>query len=63
VFSLCRLAGWTAQIIEQSENNILIRPMLHYVGDEASEYPPIEQRDEASDGLPAAATSENGIPA
>lgn len=63
VFSLCRLAGWTAQIIEQSENNILIRPMLHYVGEEASEYPPIGQRYEARDGLSATSTSENGIPA
>jgi citrate synthase len=50
VFSLCRLAGWTAQIIEQFENNILIRPMLLYVGDEKREYVPIEDRDKASQG-------------
>jgi citrate synthase len=63
VFSLCRLAGWTAQIIEQSENNILIRPMLHYVGDEVREYPPIERRCGAGDHRPATSKSENGIPA
>ena len=44
VFSLCRLAGWTAQIIEQQENNILIRPMLLYTGGERR-YVPIEERE------------------
>lgn len=44
VFSLCRLAGWTAQIIEQQQNNILIRPMLLYTGDLGRRYVPIEER-------------------
>jgi citrate synthase len=47
VFSLCRLAGWTAQIVEQYGNNILIRPMLHYTGEEGLPYVPIDQRDAA----------------
>ena len=47
VFSLCRLAGWTAQVIEQYGNNILIRPMLHYTGQEGLPYAPIDQRDAA----------------
>jgi citrate synthase len=47
VFSLCRLAGWTAQVIEQYGNNILIRPMLHYTGQEGLPYVPIDQRDAA----------------
>lgn len=47
VFALCRMAGWTAQIIEQYRNNILIRPMLHYVGEEGLPYVPIGQRDAA----------------
>jgi citrate synthase len=45
VFSLCRLAGWTAQIIEQYSNNILIRPMLEYIGSEGVSYVPIDERD------------------
>jgi citrate synthase len=48
VFSLCRLAGWTAQIIEQYSNNILIRPMLEYIGGEGLPYVPIDQRDGAA---------------
>ncbi len=44
VFSICRIAGWTAQIMEQYRNNILIRPMLDYVGEEGRQYVPIEER-------------------
>ena len=43
VFSLCRMVGWTAQIIEQVENNILIRPLLHYTGKER-QYAPLHER-------------------
>lgn len=44
VFALSRLAGWTAQILEQNENNILIRPLLLYVGDLDKSYIPVEER-------------------
>jgi 2-methylcitrate synthase len=68
VFSLCRLAGWTAQIIEQSGNNILIRPMLHYVGEEVSRYVPIEAREALPQPQPqraaeALARAHEGAPA
>ena len=32
IFVASRMAGWVAQIVEQSKNNILIRPRLKYVG-------------------------------
>lgn len=32
MFILSRMAGWLAHILEQQENNILIRPLLLYVG-------------------------------
>lgn len=35
-FCLSRIAGWSAQIIEQSENNRLIRPSSIYVGPQPS---------------------------
>ena len=44
IFALGRIPGWSAQCIEQYENNILLRPRLHYVGPMDREYVPIEQR-------------------
>ena len=44
IFAIGRVPGWTVQALEQFENNILIRPRLHYTGPEAREYVPIEQR-------------------
>lgn len=44
VFSLCRLAGWTAHIIEQYRNNILIHPMLEFTGCGEVPYVPIDER-------------------
>lgn len=32
VFVVGRMAGWLAQALEQYDNNVLIRPLLHYVG-------------------------------
>lgn len=32
IFVMSRVAGWTAHIIEQKENNRIIRPMSEYVG-------------------------------
>ena len=34
IFVMSRIAGWTAHIIEQKENNRIIRPMSEYVGPE-----------------------------
>ncbi len=44
VFAVSRLPGWAAQVLEQKENNILIRPLLLYVGDKDRPYIPIHQR-------------------
>ena len=44
LFVLARLAGWTAHIVEQHENNSLIRPLAAYSGVEQREVVPIEQR-------------------
>jgi len=44
IFAVGRVPGWTVQVLEQMENNILIRPRLHYTGPAARDYVPIEQR-------------------
>lgn len=44
LFTVGRVPGWTAQILEQMDNNILIRPLTVYDGPEPREYLPIEQR-------------------
>jgi len=38
------LEGWTVQVLEQIENNILIRPLTVYSGPEARDYVPIANR-------------------
>lgn len=44
IFALGRIPGWTLQVLEQYENNILIRPLLYYEGPMDLEYVPIEAR-------------------
>ncbi len=45
VFAVSRIAGWTAHVIEQLDDNRLIRPRAEYVGPEyPARYVPIEQR-------------------
>lgn len=44
IFAVSRMAGWTAHILEQYENNRLIRPRAKYVGPEEREYVEIENR-------------------
>lgn len=44
IFAIGRIPGWTVQIMEQLENNILIRPRLLYTGPESRDYIPIEER-------------------
>lgn len=45
VFSVSRMAGWTAHVIEQHQDNRLIRPGSEYVGERDQRWVPIEQRD------------------
>lgn len=44
LFAVSRIAGWTAHIMEQYENNRLIRPRAEYVGPGPREWLPIEDR-------------------
>jgi citrate synthase len=44
IFAIGRVPGWAVQVMEQMENNILIRPLTLYNGPEPRDYIPIEQR-------------------
>jgi citrate synthase len=44
IFAAGRVAGWTAQCLEQFANNILIRPLTLYDGPPARGYLPLSQR-------------------
>ena len=44
IFAMGRIPGWTAQVVEQFENNILLRPRLHYVGELDRKFVPIDSR-------------------
>ena len=44
VFAIGRVPGWTVQVLEQLENNILLRPLTLYNGPEARAYVSIERR-------------------
>ena len=44
IFAVGRIPGWTIQVLEQYEHNILIRPLLEYTGEHQQKYIPIEER-------------------
>ena len=44
IFAMGRIPGWTAQVVEQFDNNILLRPRLQYVGDLDRTFIPISER-------------------
>jgi citrate synthase len=44
IFAVGRVPGWTVQVLEQLDNNILIRPLTLYNGPEARTYVPIAER-------------------
>ncbi|HQE91524.1 MAG TPA: citrate/2-methylcitrate synthase [Anaerolineae bacterium] len=43
-FAMCRMAGWTAHVMEQYANNRLIRPNALYVGPVQRPYIPLDRR-------------------
>ncbi|MGQ4554568.1 citrate synthase [Halobellus sp. GM3] len=44
IFAMSRAAGWIAHVLEQYENNRLIRPRARYVGPKDQEFPALEER-------------------
>ena len=44
IFAAGRVPGWTVSVLEQMENNILIRPLTLYSGPAPRHYLPIERR-------------------
>ena len=44
IFAAGRVPGWTVSVLEQMENNILIRPLTQYNGPAPRNYVPIERR-------------------
>ncbi len=45
MFAVGRSAGWTAQVLEQYDDNRLVRPRAEYVGRNGVEYTPIDERE------------------
>ncbi|MCP4702231.1 MAG: citrate (Si)-synthase [Gammaproteobacteria bacterium] len=44
IFAIGRVPGWVAQVLEQYESNILIRPLTQYTGKMDLPYIPIDER-------------------
>jgi citrate synthase len=44
IFAAGRVPGWAVSVLEQMENNILIRPLTQYNGPPARDYVPIDDR-------------------
>jgi citrate synthase len=44
LFVLSRVAGWSAHVIEQLDNNRLIRPRARYTGPERRPWTPLAER-------------------
>lgn len=45
IFAVSRMSGWLAHILEQYDNNRLIRPRAQYTGYQLREFVPIEERE------------------
>jgi citrate synthase len=62
MFACGRMAGWTAHILEQLNDNRLIRPQARYTGPPVMPWVPIEQRGRSKNGE-SNGTSQIGAPA
>ena len=47
IFAVGRVPGWTLQVLQQMQSNILIRPLLKYNGPDLRPYKPMEERGNA----------------
>jgi len=45
MFAVGRLVGWTAQVMEQRDDNRLVRPRAEYVGERGVGYVPVDERE------------------
>ena len=48
IFAIGRIPGWVVQVLEQLENNILLRPLTLYAGPDPRPYVPLADRRETS---------------
>ena len=48
IFAAGRMPGWVAHVLEQRSENILIRPLLHYVGPQSRPFVSLADRDPKS---------------
>ena len=48
IFAASRVVGWTAHVVEQHEDNRLIRPTTEYTGEISRSYVPLEDRTHAA---------------
>ena len=44
IFAMSRVGGWIAHVLEQYDDNRLIRPRARYVGPKDLEFPPVDER-------------------
>ena len=44
LFVVSRVSGWSAHVIEQADNNRLIRPRAKYIGPASRAWLPMEKR-------------------
>ncbi|HEV7678248.1 MAG TPA: citrate/2-methylcitrate synthase [Candidatus Dormibacteraeota bacterium] len=63
IFAVSRMAGWTANVIEQHRDNRLIRPDSDYIGPAPRDYVPLEARAAGEDGAAVAGVSATEVQA
>jgi citrate synthase len=52
MFAISRISGWTAHVLEQQQNNRLIRPRAYYAGPKDLEWDPMSLREPMVEAQP-----------